>query len=146
MAQQAPSQYYRKGISLMDLFEMFPDDDTAEQWFIKARWSEGFTCPRCDSDNIKEGAAHKKLRAGRGTVGKTAVAGALDRDSRQVKAQVVERTNRETLQGFVEDNTTESAIIYTDDARAYEGTKREREIAYDRRHISPHHCLGQGMM
>ena len=44
---------------------------------------------------------HKKLRAGRGTVGKTAVVGAKDRDTNKVAAKVVESTDKATLQGFV---------------------------------------------
>ena len=61
--------------------------------------------------------AHKKLRAGRGTVGKTAVVGVLDRDSGQIQAEMVEATDRETLHGVIEDKTTEEAIVYTDEAR-----------------------------
>lgn len=38
MAQNAPGKHFREGISLIDLFKMFPDDKTAEQWFIKTRW------------------------------------------------------------------------------------------------------------
>ena len=36
----APGKSFRKGISLLELFEMFPDDATAEAWFVKARWPE----------------------------------------------------------------------------------------------------------
>lgn len=44
----------------------------------------------------KEGNKHakKKLHAGRGTVGKTPVVGAKDRETKQVKTQVVESVNR----------------------------------------------------
>ena len=47
----------------------------------------------------KEGNKHsdKKLRAGRGTVGKTAVAGLKDRATNQIKTQVVEKTDASTL-------------------------------------------------
>ena len=41
--------------------------------------------------------ASKKIKAGRGTVGKTAVVGAKDRESNQVRASVVEGTGRETV-------------------------------------------------
>ena len=41
MAQNAPGKHYRKGISLMKLFEMFPDDETAEQWFVGSPLARG---------------------------------------------------------------------------------------------------------
>ena len=68
----------------------------------------------------KKGYKHssKKLRAGRGTVGKTAVAGMKERDSNKIRASVVPATDKPTLQGFVVDNTKDDTIIYTDDARA----------------------------
>ncbi len=77
----------------------------------------------------KEGNKHKskKLRAGRGTVGKTAVAGLKDRPTNQVKAKVVENTDARTLQGFVHMNTEHGATVYTDEARAYEGLNRKHE-------------------
>ncbi|MCY3885964.1 MAG: IS1595 family transposase [Gammaproteobacteria bacterium] len=63
----------------------------------------------------------KKLRAGRGTVGKTAVAGIKDRESNQIRAKVVARTDAETLQGFVVKSVSQDAQIYTDEATAYQG-------------------------
>ena len=77
----------------------------------------------------KEGNKHesKKLRQGRGTVGKTAVVGIKDRATNQVKAQVVEHTDKPTLQGFVHSNTEQGAQVYTDEARAYQGLRRLHE-------------------
>ena len=49
---KAPGKYYRKGISLIELMDMFPDDATAEQWFEKQRWGkagEPSHCPLCGS-------------------------------------------------------------------------------------------------
>ena len=69
----------------------------------------------------------KKLRAGRGPVGKTAVVGIKDRSTGQIASQVVEHTDAATLQGFVERNTEPGATVYTDDARAYKGMPRHHE-------------------
>jgi len=61
MAQKAPGKHYRKGITLARLFQMFPDDETAEAWFIKSRWPDGIRCPYCDSDKINDRATHKTM-------------------------------------------------------------------------------------
>ena len=72
--------------------------------------------------------ASKKLRAGRGTVGKVPVAGVKDRATGAVKAQVVPDTGSKTLQGFVTTHTAEGSTVYTDDAAAYQGLpKRHHE-------------------
>ena len=77
----------------------------------------------------KESAKHadKKLNAGRGTVGKTAVAGVRDRATGRVNTEVVERTDKETLQDFVLRHTTMDAVVYTDEARAYQGLPRPHQ-------------------
>ena len=56
--------------------------------------------------------------------GKVAVTGIRDRSTGKVKAQVVERTDAPTLQGFVYESTEREAVVYTDEARAYEGLRR----------------------
>ena len=61
MAQQAPGKHFRKGMSLIDLFRMFPNDETAEQWFIQQRWGDEIACIRCGSCNVNEKTAHKTM-------------------------------------------------------------------------------------
>ena len=233
MAQRAPGKAYRKGITLFELYEMFPDDTTAEAWFVQRRWPEGVACPQCGSLNVQVGTKHKtmpfrcrekecskrfsaktgtvmegskigfkkwmvatflmttslksvssmklhrdigvtqktawfmahRLRValsdkggvfsgpvevdetyfggrrknmsnakrkelagtGRGPVGKTAVIGAKDRETNQVAAQVIERTDAPTLQGFVREHAAPGATVYSDEAVAYEGIPFEHK-------------------
>ena len=231
MAHKAPGKSFRKGISLIEIMQIFPDDETAETWFVETRWPNGPACPHCGSTHVLSGAAHKtmpyrcrekgcrkrfsvktgtvmeasnigyqkwaiavylcltnlksvssmklhrdlnitqrsawhmshrlrrafsengglfagpvevdesyfggkesnkheskKRRKGRGTAGKTAVAGLKDRTTGQVKAEVISDTTSETLQGFVTDHTEEGSTVYTDDAKAYRGMpNREHE-------------------
>lgn len=77
----------------------------------------------------KESAKHewKKLRAGRGAVGKTAVVGARERETGKVATEVVESTDKATLQGFIHRQTKPDATVYTDEAAAYVGMRRSHE-------------------
>ncbi len=58
MPQKAPGRCDRKGISLIELFDRFPDEKSAEQWLIQQRWPAGIGCPRCGSMNVLIGAKH----------------------------------------------------------------------------------------
>ena len=69
----------------------------------------------------------KKLKAGRGTVGKTPVVGVKDRETNQVRTEVVERTDKKTLHNFVIRHTKPTATVYTDEAAAYRGLPRAHE-------------------
>ena len=68
--------------------------------------------------------ASRRLRGGRGTVGKVPVAGVKDRATNRVSAAVVRDTRSRTLQGFVNRRIAPDALVYTDEAAAYEGLRR----------------------
>ncbi len=227
----APGKAHRKGISLLQLTRLFPDDATAEAWFVEQRWPHGIRCPFCDSDNIQERPARKpqpyrcrecrkdfsvktgtlmhdsklglriwalalylmntgikgvssmklhrdlgitqktawylahrireawatgdrlfagpvevdetymggknankhaskKIQNANGTVGKTAVVGMKDRKTNQVQATVVERTNQETLQGFVNSRRVPGAKVYTDEHGGYIGLSNHESVKH----------------
>ena len=61
MAQKAPGKAHRKGLTLIQLGDLFPDDAAAERWFAEARWSDGPYCPHCGSHNVQEGIKHRSM-------------------------------------------------------------------------------------
>ena len=58
---KGPGKSYRKGISLVSLMKQFPDDETAEKWFIEQRWGNEITCPKCGSHNIQVKSKHPEM-------------------------------------------------------------------------------------
>ena len=60
MAHSAPGKHYREGISLIELTEMFPDEESAREWFESYVWPTGRHCPRCGSVRTHE-ATHAKM-------------------------------------------------------------------------------------
>ncbi len=76
----------------------------------------------------------KKMR-GRGSHGRTPVAGIKDRPTGYVRAKVVKHTDAATLVPFVEQNTQPDAIVYTDEWHPY------RKL--NRRHASVTHSAGE---
>ena len=58
MAGNAPGKSHRKGITIFELNEMFPDEKAAREWFESLVWPAGRYCPRCGSTKTHE-ANHK---------------------------------------------------------------------------------------
>ena len=61
MMTKAPGKAHRKGITLKQIMQQFPDDTTAEAWFIENRWPTGVCCPNCGSLNVQIGCKHKTM-------------------------------------------------------------------------------------
>ena len=72
----------------------------------------------------------KRLHAGRGAIGKAAVVGMKDRETNQVNAEVVEFTDKATLQAFVLDRTGDGVKVYTDEAAAYQGLLNHEAVKH----------------
>ena len=64
---------------------------------------------------------------GRGPVGKTAIVGVKDRDSKEVAAKVVHAVDKNTLHGFIDDHADKDATVYTDDAPVYDSLPYDHE-------------------
>ena len=78
----------------------------------------------------------RKELSGRGPVGKVAVAGVKDRQSKRVKARVVDNPTKARMQGFISTSVKAAAQVYTDEASAYSSL-----IGY--RHASVNHSRGE---
>ena len=50
----APGRSDRETISVMELFEMFPTEDSAREWFESKIWPQGRHCPRCGNTETVE--------------------------------------------------------------------------------------------
>ena len=62
MKQKAPGRSDREGISLIELYDMFPTETAAVQWFESIRWPTGEKwCPRCGSDQTGPVASGKPM-------------------------------------------------------------------------------------
>ena len=74
--------------------------------------------------------ADRKLRAGRGKVGKTPVAGVRDRATGHVSAAVVPDISKATLGPFVASRTAPGATIYTDEWWGYRDLPNRQTVRH----------------
>ena len=58
---KAPGKSYRKGISIIELAEMIPDEAAATKWFEHIMWGEYRPCPHCGSLDTIEKKNHKPM-------------------------------------------------------------------------------------
>ena len=57
----APGTSDRQGISLVQLLEMFPDEDAAREWFEAKRWPGGVRCARCNGAMVNKVKSQKPM-------------------------------------------------------------------------------------
>lgn len=119
-------------------------------WFLSQRirevWLGSPTNPM--SDRLQVGETYiggsernkhssRKLRAGRGTVGKLIVIGGKDENG-EVRASVIDDTKAKTLQGFVVKNLKCGSMVVTDNHAGYDGLEIK---GY--KHIKINHTIGE---
>jgi transposase-like protein len=125
----------RKGISSMQMAkEIGVTQKTA--WFMLQRLREACMDEGGKGDRLaglievdetfvggKEKNKHesKKLKAGRGAVGKAVVLGMRERTTGRVRGMVIEGTDARTLQNAVHANVKPGSMIHTDEALGYQG-------------------------
>ncbi len=60
--RSGPGRSDRTGITVVELFRLFPDDAAAEAWFEEQRWPDGKRfCPGCGSDDYSVSANRKPM-------------------------------------------------------------------------------------
>ena len=60
MPHKAPGKAHRKGLSLMEIMDMFPNEDAARKWIESIVWEHGRCCGKCGSTATRP-AKHKTM-------------------------------------------------------------------------------------
>ena len=233
MKKGGPGKAHRQGITLLQIAEMFRDEEAARNWIADLRWPYGPACPYCGTLNVQANIKHntmthrcrdcpdkrmfsvrtgtvmegsnlkhrawavgiylfttnikgissmklhrelgisqksawfmlhrlrkafeseagpfagpievdetfvggketnkhpsKKLREGRGAVGKQMVIGMKDRETGRISAANLASADGETMKNFVRERSARDAAVYTDENRSYRGLQNHRTVKH----------------
>jgi transposase-like protein len=83
------------------------------------------------SRKVKLQGIRGQQRRGDVGIGKTAVAGILDRETRRVRAKVVPNVRRDTLQAAILNSIVPGSKLYTDDSTTYRWAAGESEFVHE---------------
>ena len=61
MTGKAPGRSHRKGLTLLEVADMFRDEEAAKAWLAVQRWPDGPHCPYCGSINVQCDIQHKTM-------------------------------------------------------------------------------------
>ena len=95
------------------------------------------------SRKIKLQQIRGQQRRGDVGVGKTAVAGILDRETRRVRAKVVPNVRRETLQAAILNAIAPGSHLYTDEAATYRWATGESDFVHEMVNHAREYVRGQ---
>ena len=58
---EAPGRAHREGLTLLQIADMFRDEDAACRWVTDLRWPDGPHCPDCGSWNVQDDIRHRTM-------------------------------------------------------------------------------------
>ena len=61
MPKKAPGKSHRKGLTLLEIADMFRDEDAARGWIEAIRWPHGPFCPSCGSLDVQSNVRHPNM-------------------------------------------------------------------------------------
>ena len=79
---------------------------------------------------VEKNRHESQKRGTSGVAGKAAVVGIRDRQTNRIAARPVARTDRRTLQGFIQEHAPAAVAVYTDDHPSYRGTPRHSSVQH----------------
>ena len=61
MTRKAPGKSHRKGMTLLEVADLFPTNEAALEWLDSIRWPNGPYCPKCGSFDVQCNIKHKTM-------------------------------------------------------------------------------------